>query len=156
TIAILGACATQAAKAKRARVNLGGLERAYELLARFAPYEAFPGKAIRLLGRVIGSARYEKNDPVPEHGPREVTRAFVRETGLPESILSDEVILDPDEVLDFFKARVIAQARASELVTAAVARLKAGIADPRRPLGSFLFIGPTGVGKTETAKALAE
>ena len=52
--------------------------------------------------------------------------------------------------------RVIGQDEGVELVTEAIIRSKAGIKDPTRPIGSFLFLGPTGVGKTELAKALAE
>ncbi|EMO14111.1 ATP-dependent chaperone protein ClpB [Leptospira santarosai str. CBC523] len=57
---------------------------------------------------------------------------------------------------DALKARVIGQDHALKLVSEAVQRSRAGIADPNRPIGTFLFLGPTGVGKTETAKALAE
>lgn len=57
---------------------------------------------------------------------------------------------------DVLKARVIGQDHALKLVSEAVQRSRAGIADPNRPIGTFLFLGPTGVGKTETAKALAE
>ena len=52
--------------------------------------------------------------------------------------------------------RVIGQDEAVQKVTEAILRSRAGIADPNRPIGSFLFLGPTGVGKTELAKALAE
>lgn len=57
---------------------------------------------------------------------------------------------------DALKTRVIGQDHALKLVSEAVQRSRAGIADPNRPIGTFLFLGPTGVGKTETAKALAE
>ena len=64
-----------------------------------------------------------------------------------------EKILRLDEVLH---QRVIGQDEAVQLVADAVIRARSGIKDPRRPIGSFLFLGPTGVGKTELAKALAE
>ena len=57
---------------------------------------------------------------------------------------------------DELHKRVIGQDEAVELVTEAIIRSKAGIKDPTKPIGSFLFLGPTGVGKTELAKALAE
>jgi ATP-dependent Clp protease ATP-binding subunit ClpB len=57
---------------------------------------------------------------------------------------------------DRLRRRVVGQDRAIELVTAAVKRARVGLQDPGRPIGSFLFLGPTGVGKTELAKALAE
>ena len=64
-----------------------------------------------------------------------------------------EKLLHMDEVLH---KRVIGQDEAVEKVSEAILRSRAGIQDPNRPLGSFLFLGPTGVGKTELAKALAE
>src|SRR5690606_37186840 len=57
---------------------------------------------------------------------------------------------------DLLRERVIGQDEAVSLVSDAVLRARAGIKDPRRPIGSFLFLGPTGVGKTELAKALAQ
>ena len=57
---------------------------------------------------------------------------------------------------DELHKRVIGQDEGVELVTEAIIRSKAGIKDPSKPIGSFLFLGPTGVGKTELAKALAE
>ena len=57
---------------------------------------------------------------------------------------------------DYLHKRVIGQEEAVQKVTEAILRSRAGIADPNRPIGSFLFLGPTGVGKTELAKSLAE
>ena len=77
-------------------------------------------------------------------------------TGIPVSRLVEgerEKLLKLDRLLH---RRVIGQNEAVELVTDAVIRARAGIKDPRRPIGSFIFLGPTGVGKTELAKALAE
>ena len=54
------------------------------------------------------------------------------------------------------KKRVIGQKQAIDVIVAAIARSKTGISEPDRPIGSFLLLGPTGVGKTETAKSLAE
>ena len=79
-----------------------------------------------------------------------------RWTGIPVSRLMEgerEKLLHLDEVLH---KRVIGQDEAVEKVTEAIIRSRAGIANPNRPIGSFLFLGPTGVGKTELAKALAE
>ena len=79
-----------------------------------------------------------------------------RWTGIPVSRLMEgerEKLLKLDEVLH---KRVIGQDEAVELVADAVLRARAGIKDPRRPIGSFIFLGPTGVGKTELAKTLAE
>jgi ATP-dependent Clp protease ATP-binding subunit ClpB len=100
-----------------------------------------------------------------KHGERllreEVTEVEIADivgnwTGIPVLRLVEgerEKLLRLEETL---QKRVVGQDRAVELVSDAVLRARAGIKDPNRPIGSFIFLGPTGVGKTETAKALAE
>ncbi len=86
----------------------------------------------------------------------EIARVVSRWTGIPLTKLMEgerEKILHLDEILH---KRVIGQDEAVTKVTEAIIRSRAGIADPARPIGSFMFLGPTGVGKTELAKALAE
>ena len=86
----------------------------------------------------------------------EIARVVSRWTGIPLSKLMEgekEKILHLDDILH---RRVIGQDEAVTKVTEAIIRSRAGISDPNRPIGSFLFLGPTGVGKTELAKALAE
>ncbi|HRR14587.1 MAG: ATP-dependent chaperone ClpB [Thermoanaerobaculia bacterium] len=117
---------------------LAGLE------ARLATAEAKTrdGDTPRLLRESVGEA--------------EVAEVVSRWTGIPVTRLVEaerEKLLRLDEILH---RRVIGQDEAVRLVTDAVIRARSGIKDPRRPIGSFLFLGPTGVGKTELAKALAE
>ena len=86
----------------------------------------------------------------------EITKIISRWTGIPVAKLMEgerEKILNLDKILH---KRVIGQDEAVEKVSEAIMRSRAGISDPRRPIGSFMFLGPTGVGKTELAKALAE
>ncbi|HXU29058.1 MAG TPA: ATP-dependent chaperone ClpB [Thermoanaerobaculia bacterium] len=86
----------------------------------------------------------------------EVAEIVSRWTGIPVTRLVEgerEKLLRLDQILH---ERVIGQDEAVQLVTDAVLRARSGIKDPRRPIGSFLFLGPTGVGKTELAKALAQ
>lgn len=86
----------------------------------------------------------------------EIARIISRWTGIPVSKLNESErskILHLDDVLH---QRVVGQDEGVEKVTEAILRSKAGIKDPSKPIGSFLFLGPTGVGKTELAKALAE
>ena len=86
----------------------------------------------------------------------EIARIISRWTGIPVSKLNESErskILHLDGVLH---RRVVGQDEGVEKVTEAILRSKAGIKDPSKPIGSFLFLGPTGVGKTELAKALAE
>ena len=86
----------------------------------------------------------------------EIAKIIARWTGIPVTKLLEgerEKILHLDEILH---RRIIGQDQAVEKVCEAIIRSRAGISDPGRPTGSFLFLGPTGVGKTELAKALAE
>lgn len=86
----------------------------------------------------------------------EIARIVARWTGIPVSKLMEgerEKLLHLEDILH---RRVIGQEEAVERVSEAILRSRAGIQDPNRPIGSFLFLGPTGVGKTELAKALAE
>jgi ATP-dependent Clp protease ATP-binding subunit ClpB len=86
----------------------------------------------------------------------EIARIVARWTGIPVNKLMEgerEKLLHMEDIL---RRRVIGQEEAVEKVSEAILRSRAGISDPDKPIGSFLFMGPTGVGKTELAKALAE
>ena len=100
-----------------------------------------------------GKARSLLRDKVTEE---EIARIIERWTGIPVAKLMEgerEKLLHLEDILH---QRVVGQDEAVRLVSEAILRSRAGIADPDRPIGSFLFLGPTGVGKTELAKALAE
>lgn len=77
-------------------------------------------------------------------------------TGLPTTILDDRAELNLNELRKFFLDRVVGQDEAVDTLVERLAMLKAGMNDPTKPLGVFLFVGPTGTGKTEIAKRLAE
>ena len=103
-------------------------------------------------------AEQAKNDSLlrDKVGEEEIAKIVARWTGIPVAKLVEgerQKILHLGETLH---KRVIGQDEAVSRVTEAIMRSRAGINDPRKPLGSFLFLGPTGVGKTELAKALAE
>ncbi|MEU8257883.1 ATP-dependent Clp protease ATP-binding subunit [Micromonospora inaquosa] len=96
------------------------------------------------------------NSQVPEVGPQEIAEVVSRATGIPVSQLTEE---ERDRLLRLeghLHQKVVGQDDAVTAVAEAVRRSRAGLADPERPMGSFLFLGPTGVGKTELARALAE
>ncbi len=99
-----------------------------------------------------GSTRLLREEVTPE----EIAEIVARWTGIPVARLMEgerEKLLRLDEVLH---ERVVGQDEAVRLVADAVIRARSGIKDPRRPIGSFIFLGPTGVGKTELARALAQ
>ncbi|MFD7712717.1 ATP-dependent Clp protease ATP-binding subunit [Streptomyces sp. NPDC059786] len=88
--------------------------------------------------------------------PEDIAEVVSRQTGIPVSTLTEE---EKDRLLkleEHLHERVVGQEEAVTAVAEAVLRARAGLASPDRPIGSFLFLGPTGVGKTELARALAE
>ncbi|TSB31846.1 ATP-dependent Clp protease ATP-binding subunit [Streptomyces benahoarensis] len=122
-------------------------ERATELRDRIAELTERIGAGT---GEVPGDGR------IVEVTAADVAEIISRHTGIPVSNLTEEErerLLGLEERLH---ARVIGQDDAVAAVAEAVLRSRAGLADPQRPIGSFLFLGPTGVGKTELARALAE
>src|SRR5204863_439676 len=89
-------------------------------------------------------------------GAEEIAEVVSRATGMPVSKMMQG---ERDKLLqmeDYLHERVVGQDEAIRLVSDAIRRSRAGLADPNRPYGSFLFLGPTGVGKTELCKALAK
>ena len=128
----------------------------YETVARLR-YSVLPELTKKLEAAQNAAEEREKNpmvrDTVTEE---EIAEIVARWTGIPVAKLMEgerEKILNLDKLLH---QRVIGQDEAVTAVTEAIIRSRAGIADPNRPIGSFIFLGPTGVGKTELAKALAE
>src|SRR5215213_3750783 len=118
---------------------------------RFSTYSAFPGRPVRFLRNLF--QELSADEPLSR---QKVFRAFSDETGLPEMLLNDEIALDSAATEKFFAERVVGQTDAVKLVTNLIATVKAKLTRPRKPVASLLFIGPTGVGKTELTKALAE
>jgi ATP-dependent Clp protease ATP-binding subunit ClpC len=92
----------------------------------------------------------------PQVGEEEIAQVVAMWTGIPVTRIAQEESERLLHMEDALHARVIGQQEAIEIVSRAVRRARAGLKDPKRPIGSFIFLGPTGVGKTELAKALAE
>ncbi len=87
--------------------------------------------------------------------PAEIARAVENWTGVPVSAMLESERVNLINLEDDLRKRVVGQDEAISAVARAIRRSRAGMKDPRRPIGSFLFMGPTGVGKTELARALA-
>jgi ATP-dependent Clp protease ATP-binding subunit ClpC len=134
-------------------ISAATLAEAYDLASHYFPATAAPGNLVRLLTAVFERA-VERGTRTVETG--DVVDALSEESGLPLHVLDPRAPLDLDEVRAVFGGRVLGQPEAVECLVERVALIKAGLTDPTRPLGVFLFVGPTGTGKTEIAKALAE
>ena len=127
----------------------------YETAARLK-YSELPALEKKLADAVKASEEKKQSSMVHDTVTEEEIAAIVaRWTGIPVARLVEgerEKLLHLD---DYLHRRVVGQNEAVQKVTEAILRSRAGIADPNRPIGSFLFLGPTGVGKTELAKSLA-
>jgi ATP-dependent Clp protease ATP-binding subunit ClpC len=130
-----------------------------ELTERFRDRGALPGSAVDLAER---TARTHRDRAVEDDGERPILRpdavfeSFASQTGLPRSVLDLETDFGPNGVRQQLERAVVGQPEAIEAMVDVVSLVRAGLNPPDRPIGSFLFVGPTGVGKTQTALALAE
>ncbi|MBM3458335.1 MAG: PCRF domain-containing protein, partial [Armatimonadetes bacterium] len=156
TLAILNAAARRLETEHPVRVEPSALGALFDLTRRFMPYRAFPGKAARLLDQMVRDLGGVEGSEVRTLGRPDAIAAFTRATGLPELLLSDEAPLRVPDVRTHFAERLLGQPDAVDSMVDLITVLKAGLNDPQKPLGSFFFVGPTGVGKTEMAKVLAE
>jgi ATP-dependent Clp protease ATP-binding subunit ClpB len=143
---------------EKTNADIANAERSYDLnKAAELKYGKLPALKKELEETEASADDYEKHtllrDKVTDE---EIAKIVGRWTGIPVSKLMEgerEKLLHLEEILH---KRVIGQDEAVEKVSEAILRSRAGIQDPNRPLGSFMFMGPTGVGKTELAKALAQ
>jgi len=134
------------------------LEAAATLAARYIADRFLPDKAIDLMDEAAASTALLNKGAVssPIVDAAAVAAVVTKWTGIPQSTLTQSQsnsLLNMEEALS---RRVIGQKEAVASVCEAIRRARAGLHDPRKPLGSFLFKGPSGVGKTELGKALAE
>jgi len=141
----------------RPQLDAACIEPLVELSERYLTYQAFPGKAVALADEL----RAVHEGEVGEDGsPRaievaDVYKAFSVRSGIPMFLLRQTHAMRYTEVLEFFTRAVIGQRPAIEAVAQTLCTVKAELQPPSKPLANLLFVGPTGVGKTEVAKTLA-
>ncbi|MBD3219895.1 AAA domain-containing protein [bacterium] len=134
----------------------GMLAEAQRLAGQFLRDRAAPGNLFALMIRVLRRREGERaTDPAAPITRDEVLAALGDLTSLPRFLIDDRERFDATRMRAFFAERILGQAEAVECLVQRVALVKAGLTDPDRPQGVFLFAGPTGTGKTEIAKTLA-
>jgi ATP-dependent Clp protease ATP-binding subunit ClpC len=158
TVAILHGLREGYARHHSVTVTDDAVEAAAQLSARYIADRFLPDKAIDLMDEAAAFVALQNKGDVayPAVTREHVAAVVTRWTGIPQSSLSES---QANQLLDLEQSlskRVVGQDRAIASVSDAIRRARAGLHDPRKPLGSFLFKGPSGVGKTELAKALAE
>lgn len=127
-----------------------------QLTTRFMPVRPQPGPALKLIEQVAGYAE-EKRGIGEEVAttPAFVEKVFSIYSGLPIFVVSKSATVRAQEIRSWFQERIVGQESAIEAVVETISLFKSGLNDPSKPLGTLFFVGPTGVGKTEVARALA-
>lgn len=158
---VLGARASWERRSRPQLPQLGedAIEAVVGLTHRYVPYRAFPGKAIRFAEEVraivAADPHRRQTATTPTLEASDVLAAFSAQSGVPLFLLRPDRGLDYDDIVAFFRTRIIGQGHAIAQVARTVCTVKAQLQAPTRPLANLLFVGPTGVGKTEVARTLA-
>ena len=140
----------------RPRLEPSAISAIVELTDRYLPYRPFPGKAVRLYEELRSSHERKHAGDAAAIGPSDVYSLFSAQSGIPAFLLRDDLAWRAERAREHFEGRIVGQREAIAHVVDVLCLIKAGLAPRDKPLASFLFCGPTGVGKTELSRALAE
>ena len=157
TIQILTGLLPELERHHQLKYSEKAVDAAVRLSVRYLPDKRLPDKAIDLLDEA-GSRLRSRNEPkesdLIQEADIEATIATMTQLPIEKASTDEKHALS--HLLPQLEAKVFGQSKATETVASAMFLSKAGLSHPNRPMGSFLFTGPTGVGKTETARQLAE
>jgi len=147
---------TDAAEREGFELDRASLDTLVQTTTRFLPARPQPGPALNLL-RQVRDYQSQKSSVGEDQliDSSFVEKVFCIYTGLPRFVVSRDTTVSAKAVRDWFSDRLVGQREAIEAVVETIALFKAGLHDPNRPVGTFLFVGPTGVGKTELARLVA-
>lgn len=137
----------------KVKISDAAISAAVELSTRYINDRFLPDKAIDLIDEAAARIRVSGGGLVTAEDIAEVVSVW---TGIPVANLSADETKRLREMESILHRRVVGQSEAVRAVSMAIRRGRVGLSDPDRPIGSFLFLGPTGVGKTELCRALAE
>jgi ATP-dependent Clp protease ATP-binding subunit ClpA len=130
------------------------IDETLRLQHRYALYSGFPGKTIHFLESILNQFG-DKTKHTTLTRELVLTR-FCEESGMPRFLVDSSTPLNLEETRQFFQSRLFGQDSAIDIIVNLLASVKTRLTRPGKPIASLLFVGPTGVGKTELAKALAE
>ncbi len=165
TIAMLNFHKQRLEQEYEVEVSLAALETAVQLASQYIQTIALPAAAVRLADRACALVRMALSNPqtaypgIQPNGrldAEDVMQAAAQMTNIPITKLTEDERGKYASMVDHLHQRLIGQEEAVLAVSRAVKTARVGLRDKKRPIGSFLFLGPSGVGKTELAKALAE
>lgn len=129
------------------------IDRLMELAEFYQSSSVNPGRTVDLLRPVLDQAR---RDDIIQIEDEHLLKSVASSSRVVRELVDDRMPLPPLRVSEFLSERVIGQKEAVQAATDLITMIKARLVDPRRPLGVQLFVGPTGVGKTELARSIAE
>ncbi len=142
-------------KIKGVKIEHEAIEETIRLNRRFTPYSGFPGKPIRFLESIL--INHSGGNEAPESISRSgIIRHFCEESGMPAFMVDPLIQMKTNEVKQQFKQQLFGQNDAIDKTVNMLSTVKTALSRQGKPIASFLFVGPTGVGKTEMAKLLAE
>ena len=157
-VAILQGVKARFEAAHEVEISEPALEAAVRFARRYVAGRELPKSAIDLIDESAARVRLglDGDDLDRTVGPEDVAAVVALWTGVPAAKMMEEEAQKLLHMEDRLRERVVGQDHAVSALSKAVRRGRVGLRDPKRPIGSFLFLGPTGVGKTELAKTLAE
>lgn len=135
------------------KIQIGVLELIIELSSKFGSLGQLPLSAMTILDEAVALSKLRKKALLTE---ADIYRIVSDKTGVPLTQLQTNELEQLKKLESTLNTHVIGQTEALHTITSTIQRAKLGLKNPNRPLGSFLILGPSGVGKTETAKLLAE